>query len=315
MILSETIQRALTLWGLQGANWQLIAERENQVFRVDRDGQSFALRLHRPGYRSDLELRSELEWMRALGAGGLSVPTPVASTNGQSLHVIDGVQVDLLTWLSGKPAGQSGDPLKLSDRTGFFHKLGREMARMHILADAWTLPKDFARCAWDCDGLVGEAPVWGRFWENPTLSASDRSLFSTMRKAAGQELQKRAPLLDYGLIHADLVRENVMVDGDRLHLIDFDDSGFGFRLFDIATVLLKNIDEPDYLALQKALIQGYRTLRAIDISALDLFMLLRSATYVGWITPRMNEPGSDIRNSRFVARTRDLALAYLESRP
>ena len=33
----------------------------------------------------------------------------------------------------------------------------------------------------------------------------------------------------------DLVRENVMVDGDKLQLIDFDDGGFGFNLYDLAT--------------------------------------------------------------------------------
>ena len=35
----------------------------------------------------------------------------------------------------------------------------------------------------------------------------------------------------------------------ELGLLDFDDGGFGFRVFDLATTLLKNLAEPDYPAL------------------------------------------------------------------
>jgi len=34
--------------------------------------------------------------------------------------------------------------------------------------------------------------------------------------------------LEQGLIHADLLTENVMVDGTHLAFIDFDDGAFGF---------------------------------------------------------------------------------------
>lgn len=314
MTVAETIKKALSLWGFGGSDCQLVAERENRVFRVDHQGQVYALRLHRPGYRTDAELWSELELMAALAKGGLYVPAPIASASGKFLHVLDGIQIDVLTWLSGAPVGKSGTTLELDDRAGLFRGIGREMARMHVLTDAWTPPEGFTRCAWDRAGLVGEKPVWDRFWDNPTLSDEIRTLFLKVRNVAVQELQRLEPNLDYGLIHADLVRENVLVDGDKLQLIDFDDSGYGFRLFDLATTLLKNIDEPDYPELRAALIEGYRSVRDIDTTALDLFLLLRSATYVGWVITRMEEEGSEIRNERFKHNTRKLAQAYLAGR-
>ena len=91
-----------------------------------------------------------------------------------------------------------------------------------------------------------------------------------------------------------------------LSLIDFDDGGWGYRLFDIATALIKSRAEPDYPALQAALIAGYQRERALDVSALDLFMALRAVTYVGWIITRLNEPGGTTRNSRMVAQARAL---------
>ncbi|MCG7521490.1 phosphotransferase enzyme family protein [Ruegeria sp. Ofav3-42] len=314
MTVAETIEKTLTLWGFEGADCRLIAERENRVFRVNHQGNAYALRLHRPGYRTDAELWSELELVAALAKGGLYVPAPIASASGKFLHVVDGIQIDVLAWLSGAPVGKTGTTLDIGDRAGLFRGIGREMARMHVLTDAWTPPESFTRCAWGRAGLVGENPVWDRFWDNPTLSDEDRTLFLKVRKVADQELQRLEPDLDYGLIHADLVRENVLVDGDNLQLIDFDDSGFGFRLFDLATTLLKNHDEPDYPELRAALIEGYRSVRDIDTTALDLFVLLRSATYVGWIITRMEEDGSEIRNERFTHNTRKLAETYLAGR-
>ena len=55
-------------------------------------------------------------------------------------------------------------------------------------------------------------------------------------------------------------------------------------------------------------------IRPIDISALDLFMVLRSATYLGWIISRMDEPGAAERNARYIGRTRNLAEDYLQLR-
>ena len=311
---AAAVEQSLALWGMQGAKTRLIATRENQVYRADHAGRSYALRLHRPGYRTDAELWSELQWMNAAADGGLHVPAPIPSASGEFLHVADGIQVDVLTWLSGAPVGSTGEELAVADRTGLFYRIGREMARLHSVSDRWTPPAGFRRWSWNREGLLGETPVWGRFWENPSLTKEDRALFLALRNEADAELQRLEGKLDYGLIHADLVRENVMADGDKLQLIDFDDSGFGYRLFDLATTLLKNMRETDYPALRDALIAGYLSVRVIDLGELDLFLLLRSATYAGWIMTRMDEPGSRARNQRFIATTRVLAQKFLSGK-
>lgn len=312
--MTGVIEKALSQWGFDGAKYRLVAARENKVYRVDHDGAAYALRLHRPGYNSEAELQSELQWMDAADAGGLNVPAPVPSRAGVFLHMIGGVAVDVLSWLDGQPLGETAAPLNVGDRLGLFRTIGREMARLHEISDAWTLPAGFTRRRWDRDGLLGEAPVWDRFWDNPTLSSEDRALFLHLRKVATAELKVGEAGLDFGLIHADLVRENVMVDEGRVQFIDFDDSGFGFRLFDIATTLLRNRGEPDYDALKGALLDGYLSVRDIDLAALDLFMVLRAATYVGWIISRMEEEGAEVRNLRFIDTARDLTEAYLSTK-
>ena len=153
--MSDTVEKALELFGLPGASYHLVAARENQVFRVDKEGDAFALRLHRPGYRSDQQLWSELQWMSATASGGLHVPTPIASKSGEFLHVVNGIQVDLLSWLSGSPIGAATEGIFVVDRLGLFENLGKNLARLHEVSDAWSLPEGFDRPSWDRDGLVG----------------------------------------------------------------------------------------------------------------------------------------------------------------
>ena len=41
----------------------------------------------------------------------------------------------------------------------------------------------------------------------------------------------------FGLIHGDLVPENILIHAARLRIIDFDDAGFGWHMFELASSL------------------------------------------------------------------------------
>lgn len=297
---------AAPLWGFDPGELRLAARRENTVYRVG----DHALRLHRLGYRSDPELRSELNWMQALAAGGLQVPAPVASCAGRLVETVSGLQVSVITWLPGRMLGAQGALEGVADRVGLVRQLGALLAQMHDLSDAWQPPPDFTRPRWDAAGLVGDAPLWGPFWDHPHLRPDQRALFLAARDAARAQLARlNAP--DFGLIHADAITENLMLDAGRLSLIDFDDGGWGYRDFDLATFLFRQLAVPDYPALRAALLAGYAPRRRADPAALDLFILLRALTYPGWIVPRLDEPGGAERSARAIAQAEPLARAYL----
>lgn len=310
--MTDLAAEALARWGADGADLSFVSGRENQVYRVATRDDDFALRIRRPGLRSRVELVSELAWLEAMDRAGLSVPRPVPSLSGSLLETVGGREADMTAWLRGSPLGRSGEPLRLKDAPQAFHRLGREIALLHDACDEFRPPEGFVRSRWDIGGLLGEKPRWGRFWENPALDKETRALLERFRSEASRELELRSAGLDYGLIHADLVRENVLFDDDQPRLLDFDDGGFGFRLFDIAGALLKNRKEPGYPELESSLVEGYRTARPLDISLLGLFMALRAVTYVGWIVPRLAEDGSQERNARFIADARDMCAAHLD---
>lgn len=295
---SVLLQTLVSRWGLQNAEVTFLAQRENTVYQVQHNGRRFALKQHRENFRTEVELQSELHWMAMLSDGGLSVPKPMLASDGQFLQQLDGLFFSLLHWIPGQPMEGTANPLQMPNPERTFFNLGQAMAKLHQLSDDWVLPKGFSRWRWDNNGLLGESPLWGRFWENPNLSEVQKQLFILARERALAELQKGS--FDFGLIHADLLRENVHIDKGNLHLLDFDDGGFGYRAFDIATSLLKNRHEENYAQLQSALLQGYRQVRKIDTKQLDLFMALRALTYVGWIAPRIQETGGELRSQRLI---------------
>lgn len=304
---------AAVKWGRDDARLQFVAGRENHVYRLSDASGDYALRIKRPGYRRRAEVESELQWMAALDHAGLLVPRPVQSLNGRLLEEVDGHLVDLLTWLPGRTLGAALLESPGPDIDELFQAFGAHMARLHLASDAWTKPVDFSRVRWDAGGLVGEAPVWGRFWEHPALSAEDRLLFGHFRSTAQRDLHGMQDHLDFGLIHADLVRENVLLHGNRIGLLDFDDGGWGYRVFDLATTLLKFMGSPGYPVLRDALLRGYRGVRSMDMGTLDLFLALRAVTYVGWVVPRLGEDGAPERSHRYVATAREVCQGYLSS--
>ncbi len=89
---------------------------------------------------------------------------------------------------------------------------------------------------------------------------------------------------DVGLIHADLHLGNAVFQGDRVKLIDFDDSGTGPRLYDLAVALWELRDLPGYPRHLEALLDGYRSRRPIDPTHLDDYIAARQVAFDLWFT-------------------------------
>ncbi len=293
---------ALRGWDLDVVNIAPIKVRENAVFRVDlAGGGRAALRVHRCGYHSDAELDSEFVWMRALEAAGVSVPRVIRSRRDRDFEVVatsvdEARQIDVFEWISGRQLGSvesgvGGDDAAVAEQ---YHTIGTIAALMHNQTAGWPHPAGFCRHAWDSNGLVGEQPFWGRFWELAALTPGQRSLLLRARSKIAGELAVYGTHADrFGLIHADLVPENLLIDGNRIQVIDFDDAGFGWHLFELATSLYFITGEAVYPTAREALIRGYRSERELSdeaIGLLPLFLAARGTTYLGWVHTRQ---GSD----------------------
>jgi len=316
---------ALKCWGITDCTPDLAKIRENAVFRVPApDGGEAALRIHRHAYHSDAALESELQWMRALQQSGIDVPAIIPTRSGAlfTTTTVDGVpeprQVDMVSWLPGAPLGTLEEGLSTAARDNLgptFCEVGRLVGELHNHAADWPQPKKFQRHAWDVDGLTGEQPLWGRFWEFPGLDAAERALLERARDTARDDLIAIGKSTDsYGLIHSDLNLDNMLLHDGRVMAIDFDDCGFGWHLFDLATISILFRGTDDYDQIQGALIEGYRQVRDLSDELLELmplFYLLRAFTYVGWVHTRNETHAAQEIAAEVVALPCDMADSYL----
>lgn len=288
-------REALEAWPLTVANVERVSVSENIAFRViDAQAKSYVLRLHRPEYHNHAELVSEQTWTAALLDDGVDVPVVVKAADGRGYVPVDVADerryAGLLEWVDGDTMAARIGNGRETDVRGSFSRLGGIMAVLHQQASGWTPPPDFTRHAFDADGLMGEQPFWGRFWESPHLDGSQRRRLDALRHrihAMLREYAKDASV--YSLIHADLHAANVIVNGERLHVIDFDDAGFGWHAYDFAVALYHHQDDADYPAIRDALIAGYRQVRPVaddTVAMIPLFLLIRSLASIGWTAAR-----------------------------
>ncbi len=297
--------QALESFAVEPSDVELIACSENVTFRVSAKGYDtdFVLRLHRPGYNSIEELESERIWTKALHEAGVAVPESFLTSEGQHFALVDIPGTDeqryagMTKWLDGTLLSNYLESTSDGkERESIFRRIGEIAAAIHNQSTCWELPAGFTRRSLDLDCLLGEAPFWGRFWEHAELTKADRNLLLRARDSA------RAALSTYGarpgnfsLIHADAHPENIIHNGDDLALIDFDDSAFGWHMYEIASALVEDRFASDFDALRSALLEGYRMHRPLapeDVEMLPVFILIRGMAIIGWLHQRPEHTGS-----------------------
>ncbi|HLZ82582.1 MAG TPA: phosphotransferase [Caulobacteraceae bacterium] len=292
---------------------------ENATFKVtDEGGEDFVLRLHRPWYHTIERLKGERVWTRALAAAGVSVPQGVTTKGGDDYARVAvaalGEQrwAGLARWIEGRVlfgvVEAETDPAAVETH---FERLGAIMAALHNQAAGWAPPGSFERHALDADGLMGEAPFWGPFWDHPMFDTAERSLMLATRDRIHAALSRygRDPAT-FSLIHADLHPGNVLIDGDHLAVIDFDDAAFGWHLYDLAVALVFYQTHAHFPRFRDACLRGYSRVRPLPddvVRLLPMFLLIRRLVQIGWLNARPELPErSDLaqRKHEIVARVR-----------
>lgn len=295
--------QALAAFGIEPVDVRFVHLSENVTFRATdgRDGSPLVLRLHRPWYHDIAALRSEHIWTRALVQAGIAAPEPLLTPAGENFAQVDIVVTGerrwagLARWVEGELLGDVvARETDSAVNARHFAQLGVIMAAMHNQATGWTPPDGFERHALDADGLMGPEPFWGPFWDHSLFSATERDVLLGMRDRLHAALTRYGkPNRTFSLIHADLHPRNVLVDGTRAAVIDFDDAGFGWHQYDLAVALVTYQDHPDFSMFRDACIAGYRSVRAIsddDLALLPMFLLIRDMAQMGWFHQRPELP-------------------------
>jgi Ser/Thr protein kinase RdoA (MazF antagonist) len=257
---------------------------ENATYRVEaQDGRKWALRVHREGYHSKTAIASELAWLSDLRAQGIVItPRPIKGKNGELIQTVNGRHVVLSDWETGVEPGIEQDLLKP------FEVLGEVAARMHKHARMWQRPHDFERFTWDFETSLGDAkPHWGRWQDGMGIDAAANKLFArTIEKISRRLVKFGKDEQRFGLVHGDLRLANLLIDDTSVKVIDFDDCGFGWYMYDAATPVSFYEHEPQVPDLIEAWKAGYRKVLELsqeDETEIPTFIMLRRLLLVAWI--------------------------------
>ena len=107
---------------------------------------------------------------------------------------------------------------------------------------------------------------------------------------------------------------NLLIDGDYTRLIDFDDCGFGWFMYDFAAGISFIEEHPQVLALHEALLDGYRAVRPLeweDEVEIDSFIMLRRMALLAWTGSHSSTDLARSQAPHFAAGKSRLSEAYL----
>jgi Ser/Thr protein kinase RdoA (MazF antagonist) len=293
---------------------RLLNVSENATFLIeDPDGGPSILRVHRLGYHTATEIASELAWMDALRAeAGVRTPRVLPAPGGRRLLTLpdESGQERYCVRFEYLPGTEPAD-----DDEDHFAELGEITARMHRHARQWPRPSWFSRFHWDYEAALGRVARWGRWQDGIGVGPAEREILGRLdHELAGRLAAFGAGPERYGLVHADTRLANLLVDGGRIAVIDFDDAGFSWYLYDVGTAVSFFEHQPQVPALVDSWLAGYRRvapLPAADEAEIWTFILFRRLLLVAWIG---SHTGADIARELGAGFTRDsceLAERYL----
>lgn len=291
MSMDDLAAAALAHYGLSpSATATLCNVSENHTYRVEDPASEsgYALRVHRAGYRTGVQIESELQWVDALrGDGAVDTCVPVRAPGGErvvelAVDDLGARNVVLFEWLPGAAPDPEGEAVVAGFRT-----LGAVSARMHAHARAWQPPSGFDRPVWDHERTLGAGGHWGAWQDGLGMGPEERRLLDRLDDVIAARLEAYGQGNDrFGLVHADVRLANLLVDDGHVRVIDFDDSGFAWFMYDFATTVSFMEDHPRVPELREAWLEGYRSvapLDAADEAELDTFVMLRRLLLVAWI--------------------------------
>ena len=308
-------------WGLDvfRTELRLVTVAENATFSVLVDERPYAmLRVCQPGYVGDsLAVASEVSWVQALvGVAGVHVVEPLPMASG--FYVADVRDESGFTWSCVCTRFVPGLTLEhAADPSRYYRTVGEYAARLHEQARRWCPPQGFTRFSWDIDAMAGENPRWGS-WRDAQITGSDAFLFERAAWTAREVVARTGRTsANWGLIHADMQLSNIVLGPDgELTIIDFDDCGYSWYLYDFAAALTFVEHKPYAPALAQRWAEGYNSVSPLSDADIDLacaLSMLRRLQMIGWTRNHYRDALPEGLLDEQIPGTRVCAYRYLEN--
>lgn len=316
--LREVAKEALKSYDVQGTeNFELINVSENATYLIrSQEGRRHSvLRVHRLNYHPRDEIDSELSWIDALRRDlGVRTPVVIPNRSGVKVTSVESARGEtrhcvMFEFIEGREPG----PSKLE--RGFV-ALGELSARMHEHSRQWQRPAKFKRFRWDIEAAFGPTARWGSWRDGIGVGVEEERILLPAQDAMIARLEQFGSGAErFGLIHADMRLANLLVSDDgATTVIDFDDCGMGWYLYDFGSAVSFMEHEPIVPLLMERWCEGYEKvtpLSAYEREMLWTFVMFRRLLLLGWIGSHQGVPTAQELAASFASQTCELAERYL----
>jgi Ser/Thr protein kinase RdoA (MazF antagonist) len=252
--------------------------------------------------------------------GVLATQIPVAGLDGEWVQVVRDVarepdrgearNVVLFEWVNG------GHPRMNMDLHPCFRRLGAITAQMHVHSRTWQRPEGFVRFTWDFEAALGETPRWGRWRDALGMNAARLDLFGRTAELIGERLGRYGSGPNrFGLAHCDLRLDNLLIDQGEIKVIDFDDCGFSWYMYDAAAAVSFYEHLPQVPGLIDCWLEGYRTVAAVsraEEEEIPTFIMLRRLLLAAWVGSHAETALARSLGASYTDQTVALCSAYLK---
>lgn len=264
-------------------NGQLLAlnSYENRVYRVGiEDATPVVAKFYRPGRWSDHAILEEHRFARELADADIPVVPPLA-IDGRTLHHHGPFRVSVSPCYGGRAP-------ELDDHA-LLKQLGRLVSRIHRIGEQAPF-RHRPRLDADTFGRESSDYLLRAGFIPAELETAYAGVVDHLCDNIDSSYERAGDVRELRL-HGDFHPGNVLVQEERLHIVDLDDASSGPAVQDLWMFL--SGDRAEQAPQLATLLEGYREFRDFDARELHLIEALRTLRmlhYAAWLGRRWNDP-------------------------
>jgi len=316
-ILRKVAELILAQYALNIKSIQYFTEETNLFFKViDENGKKYTLKIFQEESSKIEDNLAEVFFMDALNkASNIPIQDIVHSINGDGVVVVKSKYTPLpkrailYEWIEGEVfCGKESYRL--------FRRMGKIIAKMHTATKDVIIPENLNPKRWDKVFYYrGEVPVYKKTEFKNVVPDKFIKMMDYIIPVLDNGLSNLYENSKPQLIHADLNPWNILVDGDDLKIIDFEEALLGFPVHDISVFLYyyRHNDKFDYSLVKNSLLEAYSEIISdIDFNEfyIDLLMTARRVNFMNYVLDiNYDDPKKYIKES--LPRVEDFIKKYL----
>lgn len=291
---------------------ELLKYSENLTYELwnEKNGERYVLRVFRPGYHKAEEMSGELTWVHRLTQDtDIMTADVLPGLDGKFVQNANGFYIAVFEFVEGN---------ELTEITGqelyfYMEKIGEIAGKLHRHAMVWPGSKNLIRFSWDLKDIIEPNGRWGHYSRKKDLPPEYMHCYDDATKIIRYRLERFGRGKDrYGLIHSDLNIHNLLVKDNEIYVLDFDDCGYGWFLYDFSTIVLEYFDDVMDGTLE-ALVRGYERIRPLsqeEKEEIPTFVAARKILRIGWIADHSDNDTVKQIPSDYYEKTFFLAERY-----